>query len=233
MKTTLLRLDAPKTKIYKKGVRKIAAPLKRTIPYAHNGIVYDDGTYQIDKITNNGAETYTVMYKHKPALYNRVTLAEAQNDIGRLNKYYKGIDITRDYASGIQEGLEKGKWHGSPGSIHEYGDINTLVKSDTVIQGYDIDPEIRRAVYLLNYAGLKTMGSCAGHDKNDYGFITFARNDNEHLTDSEKNTIFNVLKQEGLQIKEFENPHADIIDGEDAWSNYSAVTFKPVGLNSG
>lgn len=227
----LLRTGITKKENIKQHSKQGAAvaPIRRVTP--NIGIIFDDGVYQIHKSIDNGKDSYTIMYKNEPFWYNRTTLADAQGDVRRLHKYYKGIDVIHDHEAGILEGIKSGKWHGSPGSIHTYGDIDTLVKSNTDIQGYDIDPEIRGAVYALNHVGLKTQGSCSGHDKKVPGFVSFI-GDNKNFTDAEKNTISNIFRQEGLEIVAFENPHWQTIEGEKekGWSSFRSVTFKPVGI---
>lgn len=75
--------------------------------------------------------------------------------------------------------------------IPSSSDADELVGYDIPL---DVDPEIRGLVLNLNRAGYETFGSCAGHHKEEKGFITLS----EELSRSDKIEIANILREHGI-----------------------------------
>jgi hypothetical protein len=79
----------------------------------------------------------------------------------------------------------------------------------------DIDPEIRPLVLNLNKQGIKTYGSCAGHQ--DRGYLVFG-----HLNEKKEKEVRDILKEEGLNK----------LRGSKSKDGSFAVTYDPIGRNS-
>lgn len=119
----------------------------------------------------------------------------------------------------------------TPGKNTRYVGLDTLLKSDTNVRAYDIDPEVRGVVAELNKIGLKTTGSCSGHGERD-GYIIFKSvfegpygMDLHMLTIPEQNMITSILGKYGLHVTGFELPHYENVDGEKLWSSNTSVDF--------
>jgi hypothetical protein len=85
---------------------------------------------------------------------------------------------------------------------------------------YDVDPQIRNFVIAMNRIGYKTEGSCAGHRRNDRGFVTM-KGDFSKLKNSEKDKIVTIAHNHGLKNLRLYNFVKTM---------YFRITFDPVGI---
>jgi hypothetical protein len=85
---------------------------------------------------------------------------------------------------------------------------------------YDVDPPIRKLVIDVARAGFKTIGSCAGHSKNERGFVTIVGNFHK-MDDTKRNKLVTIFKNNGLK-----NIRVYPLNGD----MYIRISFDSIGI---
>jgi hypothetical protein len=205
----LLRVETHKVKVKPKTKRVPQKQRNYPVP------IYKDGMYDVVKYRGVKGETLYAVFKRGETgsmFADEKTLAEAKSDIDRLKQRDKA-GIAR-----LSHDDKRDEWK------LKYNP-NDLLKSKEEVQGYDLDYEVRGIVKDLNEAGLKTVGSCAGHapikGKKDFGFVTLAKH---KLSGDDIKVIKKLTDKYKLKKVVIENA-GDMLA--------SSITFAPIGLSSG
>ncbi len=179
--------------------------------------VYKDGVYNVVKYRGKDGKTYFATFKENEdasVLSGRVSLRETIADINRLKQRDK-VGIARLL---LNDKRDEWKLKYNP---------KDLLKSKEEVQGYDLDYEVRGLVKDLNEVGLRTEGSCAGHNKGSEGFVGLTK---QHLSDDDIRVIKKIADRYHLKEVVIKDAYTD---EKGVLMPMSTITFSPIGLGSG